>query len=85
MGKIGGVLACARNLTVLVALFALTGCTASVPTTGDSASGTSTPQVTDSPVEIDCDTILLPAAYEDFEARGMQPVAFSSWNDNINS
>ena len=83
MGKIGDMLSCARNLTVVVALFALTGCTASVPTTDDSASGTSTPQMTDAPVEIDCDTILLPAAYEDFEARGMQPVVFSSWNDNM--
>ena len=83
MGKLGDVLSGARNLTVLVAIFALTGCAASAPITGDSASGTSTPQATDALVEIDCDTLLLPAAYEDFTARGMQPIVFSTWNDNM--
>ncbi|MBC7763686.1 MAG: hypothetical protein H7201_18225 [Candidatus Saccharibacteria bacterium] len=83
MGKLRGALFGAGNLTVLAAVFALTGCTVSAPDAGDSASGTSTKPVTAAPVEIDCDTLLLPAAYEDFEARGMQPFAFSTWNDNM--
>ncbi len=64
MGRIGHVLSCAKSLTVLIAIFALTGCAVSAPNAGDSASGTLTPQVSDTPVEIDSDTLAVPAASE---------------------
>jgi hypothetical protein len=84
MGSLGDVLSGARNLTVLVTIFSLTGCAAAAPDAGDSVSQASTqPAATAAPFTIDCDTTLLPAAYEDFEARGMQPVVFSIWNDNM--
>ena len=83
MEKFGGAPSGARILTVIAAIFVLTGCTALAPDTGGTAVGTASPGVTAAPVEIDCDSLLLPAAYDDFEARGMQPVVFSSWNDNM--
>ena len=68
---------------MLVALVFLTGCTASVPDAGDFEFGTSFPPLTPAPGESGCDSLLEPAAYDDFEARGMQPADFSIWNDNM--
>ena len=83
MGKIWGRTVPCQKLGRTCNNLVLTGCTASAPDTRDWAWGTSFPPVAASHVESDSDMLLFPAAYDDFGAVGMQPVAVNIWNDNV--
>lgn len=53
MSKLGGALFSARTLSVLVVVVSLTGCAASAPDAGDSASETATKSATTAPTEVE--------------------------------